>query len=40
MMLSVAAAQAAAKGHPRVAEALTNLDDDWIARITGPELRE
>jgi hypothetical protein len=33
-MLRVAAAAAAvAKGHPDVAEALLNLDDDWISRI-------
>ncbi len=40
MVLSVAAAQAIAKGHPRTAEALINLDDDWIMRINGPETRE
>ena len=40
MLLSVAAAQAVAKGHLRTAEALMNLDDDWIARISGPEDRE
>ena len=33
MLLSAAAAQAAAKGHLQVAEALLNLDDDWIVRI-------
>jgi hypothetical protein len=37
MTLSVAAAQAAAKGHIDVAEALLNLDDDWIARIIADE---
>jgi hypothetical protein len=33
MLLSAAAAQAVAKGHIDVAEALLNLDADWIARI-------
>lgn len=33
MLLSVAAAQAVAKGHIDVAEALLNLDADWIAQI-------
>ncbi len=33
MLLSVAAAQAVAKGHVDVAEALLNLDDDWIVKI-------
>lgn len=35
MLLSVAAAQAVVKGHIDVAEALLNLDDDWIAKING-----
>ncbi len=34
-LLSVLAAQAVAKGDVAVAEALLNLDDDWIARING-----
>ncbi len=33
MLLAAAAAQAVAKGHVGVAEALLNLDDDWIAKI-------
>lgn len=33
MLLSAAAAQAVAKGHADVAEALLNLDADWIAKI-------
>lgn len=33
MLLSAAAVQAVAKGHIDVAEALLNLDGDWIARI-------
>jgi len=37
MMLSVAAAQAVAKGHTRLAEALMNLDDYWIDRINDPD---
>jgi hypothetical protein len=37
MVLCVAAAQAVAKGHPATAEALMNLDDDWIAKINDPE---
>lgn len=37
MVLCVAAAQAVAKGHLRTAEALMNLDDDWIAKINDPE---
>ncbi len=37
MMLSVAAAQAVAKGHTRLAEALMNLDDYWISRINDPD---
>lgn len=32
-LLSAAAAQAVAKGHIHVAQALLNLDADWIARI-------
>jgi len=32
-MLSIAAAEAVAKRHYVLAEALANLDDDWIARI-------
>jgi hypothetical protein len=36
MLLSVAAAQAVANGHIDLAEALLNLDDDWIARINDP----
>jgi hypothetical protein len=37
MLLSAAAAQAVTKGHIDVAEALLNLDDDWIARINNRE---
>lgn len=37
MLLSAAAAQAVAKGHIGVAEALLNLDADWIARINNCE---
>jgi hypothetical protein len=33
MLLSAAAAQAVSKGHVDVAEALINLDDDWIGKI-------
>jgi len=33
MLLSVAAALAVAKGHVAVAEALLNLDDEWISKI-------
>jgi hypothetical protein len=33
MMLSVAAAEAVARGHHKIAEALMNLDDDWIEKI-------
>ena len=33
MLLAAAAAQAVAKGHVDVAEALINLDDDWIDKI-------
>lgn len=33
MLLSAAAAQAVAKGHIDVAQALLNLDADWIAKI-------
>lgn len=33
MLLCAAAAQAVAKGHAEVAEALLNLDADWIGRI-------
>lgn len=35
MLLAALAAQAIAKGDVAVAEALLNLDDDWIARING-----
>ena len=35
MTLSIAAALAVAKGHHRVAEAIANLDDDWISKIVG-----
>lgn len=38
MLLSAAAAQAAAKGHVDIAEALLNLGDDLIARINRHEL--
>jgi hypothetical protein len=37
MFLSVAAAQAVVKGHIDVAEALLNLDADWIAKINNRE---
>lgn len=37
MLLSAAAAQAVAKGHIDVAEALLNLDTDWISRINRGE---
>ena len=37
MLLSAAAAQAVAKGHVDVAEALLNLDADWIAKINNFE---
>lgn len=37
MLLSAAAAQAVAKGHIDVAEALLNLDTDWIAKINNCE---
>jgi hypothetical protein len=37
MLLSVAAAQAVAKGHVGVAEALLNLDEDWITKINNDE---
>ncbi len=37
MLLSAAAAQAVAKGHVDVAEALMNLDDYWIGRIRANE---
>jgi hypothetical protein len=33
MVLAVAAAQAVAKGQFEVAEALLNLDADWITKI-------
>ncbi|MFM2280400.1 MAG: hypothetical protein RLZZ444_2631, partial [Pseudomonadota bacterium] len=33
MLIAATAALAVAKGHIPVAEALLNLDDDWIARI-------
>lgn len=36
-VLSVAAAQAVAKGHHHAAEALMNLDEDWITKINDPE---
>ena len=38
MVLVVAAAQAAAKGHIDIAEAMLNLDDDLIARINSGEI--
>jgi len=38
MLLAAAAAQAVAKGHIDVAEALINLDDDWIGKINRCEL--
>jgi hypothetical protein len=37
MLLSIAAAQAVAKGHIDVAEALLNLDANWIAKINSFE---
>jgi hypothetical protein len=37
MLLSVAAAQAVVKGHIDVAQALLNLDADWIAKINNCE---
>jgi len=37
MLLSAAAAQAVAKGHVDVAEALLNLDAHWIAKINNCE---
>jgi len=37
MLLSAAAAQAVAQGHVDVAEALLNLDADWIAKINNCE---
>jgi hypothetical protein len=37
MLLSVSAAQAVVKGHIDVAEALLNLDADWIAKINNDE---
>lgn len=37
MLLSAAAAQAAAKGHIDVAEAMLNLDADWITKINNCE---
>ncbi|RUM22236.1 hypothetical protein EFQ99_25465 [Rhizobium vallis] len=37
MFLSAAAAQAVAKGHIDIAEALLNLDADWIAKINSGE---
>lgn len=37
MMLSASAALAIAKGHVDIAEALLNLDGDWIAKINGGE---
>lgn len=37
MLLSIAAAQAVVKGHIDVAEALLNLDADWIAKINNCE---
>lgn len=37
MLLSAAAAQAVAKGHIDIAEALLNLDDDWIRKINSLE---
>lgn len=37
MLLAVAAAQAVAKGHIDIAEALLNLDADWIAKINNDE---
>jgi hypothetical protein len=40
MVLSVAAAQAVAKGQHRTAEALMNLDHDWISKIIDPNKRD
>ena len=37
MLLAAAAAQAVAKGHVDVAEALINLDDNWIGKINRHE---
>jgi hypothetical protein len=37
MTISTAAALAVAKGHHLLAEALTNLDDDWISKINNHE---
>lgn len=37
MLLSAAAAQAVAKGHIEIAEALIDLDEYWIARIINSE---
>ena len=37
MLICIMAAQAVAKGHIDVAEALLNLDDDWIAKINNFE---
>ncbi len=37
MLLAVAAAQAVAKGHIDIAEALLNLDADWIVKINSGE---
>ena len=36
LTISIAAALAAIKGHHRVAEAIGNLDDDWIDEIIDP----
>ena len=38
MLLSAAAALAVAKGHADIAEALLNLDPDWISLINGGDL--
>lgn len=38
MLLSISAAQAAAKGHIDIAEAILNLDSDWIAKINSGEM--
>ncbi len=40
MILSVATAQAIAKGDPRTAEAFFNLDSDWIEKLANPELSD
>ncbi|NJC40770.1 hypothetical protein GGQ87_001028 [Brevundimonas alba] len=40
MLLSAAAAEAVAKGHYSVAEALLNLDSDWIERINRHERQQ